>query len=138
MSTLAVGTIKSISSAAPVFQNTSGTEIGQLAKAWVNFNGGGTLTSSDQTGVRDSFNISSVEDSATGVYTVNINNDMSNTNYVVVVTVEEGTSNDQTSSGGSLFQNSTRTVGSFKIRTGDTEDNEKKDFDGVNAVVFGD
>ena len=38
MSTLAVGTIKSISSAAPVFQNTSGVEKGQLAKAWVTYN----------------------------------------------------------------------------------------------------
>ena len=37
MSTLAVGTIKSVSSAAPVFQNTSGTEKGQLIKAWLNY-----------------------------------------------------------------------------------------------------
>ena len=34
MSTLAVGTIKSVSSAAPVIQNTSGTEIGFFIKAW--------------------------------------------------------------------------------------------------------
>ena len=54
MSTLNVGTIKSISSAAPVFQNTSGTEKGQLAKAWVNFNATGTAA------IRDSFNVSSI------------------------------------------------------------------------------
>ena len=62
MSTLAVGTIKSISSAAPVFQNTSGTEKGQLAKAWVNFNGTGTVA------IRDSFNVSSITDVGTGQY----------------------------------------------------------------------
>ena len=50
MSTLNVGTIKSISSAAPVFQNTSGTEKGQLVKAWCNFNATGTPA------IRDSFN----------------------------------------------------------------------------------
>ena len=44
MSTLAVGTIKSVSSAAPVFQNTSGTEKGSFVlKSWVNFNGTGTI-----------------------------------------------------------------------------------------------
>ena len=63
MSTLAVGTIKSISSATPVFQNTSGTEKGQLVKAWVNFNGTGTVA------IRDSFNMSVVlQMYATGQY----------------------------------------------------------------------
>ena len=77
MSTLSVGTIKSISSAPPVFKNTSGTEKGQLCLAWVNFNGEGTLTSSDQSGVRDSFNISSVIDEGTGKYTVNFQDTLS-------------------------------------------------------------
>ena len=63
---------------------------------------------------------------------------MADTNYVVVVTVEAGTDNDQTSEGGLLFQNSTKTAGSFKIRTGDTETNNNDDYGGVNAVVFGD
>ena len=80
MSTLAVGTIKSISSAAPVFQNTSGTEKGQLAKAWVNFNGTGTVA------IRDSFNVSSITDVGTGQYGVNIQNAMANANYAVTTT----------------------------------------------------
>ena len=75
MSTLNVGTIKSISSAAPVFQNTSGTEKGQLCKAWINFNGTGTIA------IRDSFNISSVTDGGTGIYTINFTNAMANSNY---------------------------------------------------------
>ena len=135
MSILKVNTIQNASGG-----NASTTDNIQqgIAKAWVNFDGGGTLTSSDQSGVRDSFNISSVEDSAAGVYTVNINTDMADTNYVVVVTVEAGTDNDQTSEGGLLFQNSTKTAGSFKIRTGDTETNNNDDYGGVNAVVFGD
>ena len=83
MSTLAVGTIKSISSAAPVFQNTSGTEKGQLAKAWLNLCGGVDGLGSSY-GIRDSFNISSVTDTATGRYTVNLATSMSNTNYCPV------------------------------------------------------
>ena len=41
MSTLNVGTIKSITNDATVFQKSNGLEIGQLAKAWVSFNGNG-------------------------------------------------------------------------------------------------
>tara|TARA_E500000305_G_scaffold109102_1_gene113258 strand:+ start:653 stop:1045 length:393 start_codon:yes stop_codon:yes gene_type:complete len=77
MSTLAVGTIKSISSAAPVFQNTSGTEKGQLCKAWVNFNGTGTIA------IRDSFNVSSITDVSQGTTTITLATAMSNTNYCV-------------------------------------------------------
>jgi len=80
MSTLAVGTIKSISSAAPVFQNTSGTEKGQLAKAWLNLCGG-VAGLGQSYALRDSFNVSSVTDTATGRYTVNLATSMSNTNY---------------------------------------------------------
>ena len=79
MSTLNVGTIKSISSAAPVFQNTSGTEKGQLVKAWCNF---------DQTfpqTIRDSFNVSSLTDQGVGFTDVNFTNAMSNTNYCAVI-----------------------------------------------------
>mgnify|MGYP001494473239 CR=1 FL=1 len=136
MSTLTVATIKSLSGSPTVFQKNNGTEIGQLAMAWVNING--DSSTDGEFAIRDSFNISSVEDTATGVYTVNINTDMADTNYVVVVTVEAGTDNDQTSEGGLLFQNSTKTAGSFKIRTGDTETNNNDDYGGVNAVVFGD
>ena len=78
MSTLAVATIKSVSSAAPVFQNTSGTEIGQLVKAWCNF---------DQTdhSIRGSFNVSSLTDLAVGQTEVNYTNAMANTNYCGVI-----------------------------------------------------
>tara|TARA_R100001129_G_scaffold175071_1_gene147883 strand:- start:594 stop:983 length:390 start_codon:yes stop_codon:yes gene_type:complete len=78
MSTLAVGTIKSISSAAPVFQNTSGTEIGQICKSWVQFDGRSTPS------IADSFNVSSITDNGTGDYDVNFSTNMSNANYSVV------------------------------------------------------
>jgi hypothetical protein len=45
------------------------------AKAWVNFNGTGTVA------IRGSYNVSSVTDNGTGQYTVNFTNAMPNTNY---------------------------------------------------------
>jgi len=45
------------------------------AKAWVNFNGTGTIAS------RDSLNVSGLVDNGTGDYTVNFSNSMGNTNY---------------------------------------------------------
>ena len=88
MSTLAVGTIKSISSAAPVFQNTSGVEKGQLCKAWISFTVSGGTPSED-----DSFNISSITDNGTGDFSFNFATAMANTNYVYLSTSEVGSGN---------------------------------------------
>jgi hypothetical protein len=46
-----------------------------IAKAWVNFNGTGTVA------IRDSFNVSSITDNGTGNYTVNFTTAMPNANY---------------------------------------------------------
>ena len=48
------------------------------AKAWVNFNGSGTIA------IRDSHNVSSITDSGTGNYIVNLSNALANTNGVAV------------------------------------------------------
>ena len=56
--------------------NSTTTNLQQgLCKAWINYTG---ITT---TAARDSFNVSSLTDNGTGKTTVNINNDMSNTNY---------------------------------------------------------
>ena len=78
MSTLITQTVQSSTSAAPVFKNSSGTEKGQLATAWINFDG----RFSD--GIRDDFNLSSFTDLGTGKYTFTFDNAMANTNYCVV------------------------------------------------------
>lgn len=69
MSTLKVNTIL----------NAAGTgtpAIDGLAKAWVNFNGTGTVA------IRAAFNVSSITDNAVGDYTVNFTNAMADSNYV--------------------------------------------------------
>jgi len=45
------------------------------AKAWVNFNGAGTIA------IRDSFNVASLTDNSTGNYDVNFSNNMSSVEY---------------------------------------------------------
>ena len=50
-----------------------------LAKAWVNFNGTGTVA------IRSSFNVASVTDNGIGDYTISFTNSFSDTNYCVVM-----------------------------------------------------
>jgi hypothetical protein len=85
MSTLVVATLKSNSSSPPAFQNTSGTEIGTLCRAWVNFNGTGTVA------IRASFNVSSITDNGVGRFRVNMANAMPDSNYVAVGSVLNST-----------------------------------------------
>jgi hypothetical protein len=61
----------------PVFKDGNGTQIGTLCRAWVNFNGTGTVA------IRASFNVSSITDNGTGDYTVNFTNAMPDANYAV-------------------------------------------------------
>jgi hypothetical protein len=49
------------------------------AKAWVNFNGTGTVA------IRASFNVSSITDNTTGDYTVNFTTPFADANYAAVV-----------------------------------------------------
>lgn len=50
-----------------------------IAKAWVNFNGQGTVA------IRGSFNVSSITDNGTGDYTINFTTAMPNSNYAAIV-----------------------------------------------------
>ena len=119
MSTLNVGTIKSVSSAAPVFQNSSGTEKGQLGKVWVNLQGDGTAA------IRDSFNVSSITDNGTGNYTVTFSNAMSNDDYCCLVTTRRhagvtettGSINAALSTGSAIVQSVNLSGGSADTQT---------------------
>jgi hypothetical protein len=82
MSTLSVATIKSQNTLPPAVQNSSGTEIGTFCRAWVNFNGTGTVA------IRASFNVSSITDGGVGSYTVNFTTAMSDANYAVPMSAE--------------------------------------------------
>lgn len=72
MSTLRVNTL----------QTQAGVEV-YTAKAWVNFNGTGTVA------IRASGNVSSITDNGTGNYTVNFTVAMTDANYSANITAGE-------------------------------------------------
>jgi hypothetical protein len=60
------------------FDSASGFKSVGTLKAWVNFNGTGTVA------IRASGNVSSITDNGAGAYTVNLTTAMSDTNYSTV------------------------------------------------------
>ena len=60
-----------------VIQNPTGTASGYLCRAWVNWQGNGTVT------IRGSNNISSITDGGVGTYTLNFTTAMPDANYAV-------------------------------------------------------
>lgn len=75
MSTIIATTLSNGSVSVP-----TATVVNGSAKAWVNFNGTGTIAA------RDSFNVASLTDTGTGLYRINLTNSMSNINYCLTMT----------------------------------------------------
>jgi hypothetical protein len=73
--------------------NASGSAPIYAARAWVNFNGTGTVA------IRESGNVSSITDNGTGDYTVNFTTAMPDANYAAVVTGENGGSSSNVTIG---------------------------------------
>ena len=85
-------------------------EASGLAKAFVNFNGTGTVA------IRASFNVSSITDNGTGDYTVNFTTAMPDANYSMFISSQRS---DGTISGSSQIYGSTTynsiTTGSLRV-----------------------
>ena len=101
-----------------------------LAKAWIDFNGTGTIA------IADSFNITSIADNNTGDYSVTIANDMANANYV-----HAGNSGGANStSAGAVYandQSTARTTTLFRIYTLNAS-SATVDTPTINIIVSGD
>lgn len=67
-----------LASAGSIVSESVGTAPGYMARAWVNFNGTGTVA------IRASGNVSSITDNGTGDYTVNFTTAMPDANYSAV------------------------------------------------------
>tara|TARA_R100000654_G_scaffold15861_1_gene33642 strand:+ start:1052 stop:1429 length:378 start_codon:yes stop_codon:yes gene_type:complete len=81
MSTLKVNNLQDINGA----NNSTPEQVAQgRAKAWVDFNGQGTVA------IRDSFNVSSITDNATGNYTVNFSSTFPNAHYAAFANAGNG------------------------------------------------
>jgi hypothetical protein len=78
MSTLVAQTISN-----GTVSTSSANVISGSAKAWVNFNGTGTVA------IRASYNVSSITDNGAGDYTVNFTNALADANYSVNVNASQ-------------------------------------------------
>lgn len=89
MSTIKTTTLSTLDGTATVPVNTV---VNGSAKAWVNFNGTGTVA------IRASFNVTSITDNGTGDYTVNFTTAMPDANYAISFTgdVNTGVSGNDT------------------------------------------
>lgn len=96
----------------------------QIAKAWVNFDGTGTVS------IRDSYNVTSITDNGTGDYTVNFTSDMANANYCVAASGGR-------SGGGASAAVYTAAVGSVGIRNY-SDAGALVDGPQMHVAVFGD
>ena len=99
MSTLRV---TNISNAGGTKTVPADTVVDGSAKAWVNFNGTGTVA------IRRAFNVSSITDNGTGDYTVNFTNAMSDANFAAA--------SNNNANGGSMPQQA-KTSSSYRLLT---------------------
>ena len=119
MSTLAVGTIKSLSSIAPAIQNTSGTVVGHFINKFVNFNGEATGT------ILSSNGVSSVTDLGQGYYKVNFSSSFSDTNYAYALgamnrfsdSSTSGPTSDKNEGGDLRLKHDQKAAGSVEIQS---------------------
>ena len=102
------------------------------AKAWVNFNGTGTIAA------RDSLNVSGLVDNSTGDYTVTLSNAMGNANY----TISSNTSIDVGGYDGQQNAqpkaNFSPTTALYKILTSNTISSAEVDAAKVHSNIHGD
>ncbi len=101
----------------------SGSAPSYSARAWVNFNGTGTVV------IRDSGNVSSITDNSTGNYRVNFTTAMSDANYAVADSISGSPLSD--TMGGAY----TYSAGSFLINTRNGI-NAQADRITISVVVF--
>jgi hypothetical protein len=112
MSTLKVSTL----------QNLSGTEV-YTAKAWVNFNGTGTVA------IRASGNVSSITDNGSGDYTLNFTTALADANFAISGIAGE-------TGGTEVIEVLSRTTSSVRIADYASENGGNKDSTLVCLIIF--
>jgi hypothetical protein len=103
------------------------------SKAWVNFNGQGTVA------IRANFNVSSITDNGTGDYTVNFTTAMADTNFCVTgVPTGNADGNTIGMSWTLTVINSdfTKTTTSVRVRASRNTNNDIRDAYGCNVAIF--
>jgi hypothetical protein len=110
-----------------------------ICKAWVNFNGVGTVA------IRSSYNVSSITDNGTGLFTVNFTTAMPNTNYAAVASTRRnstsgGAGENNVNNGVNFRGLSTYTTAftttAAQICSGSATNESLADFDYYAVAVF--
>jgi hypothetical protein len=113
--------------------STSATEsenvANRVAKAWVNFNGTGTVA------IRDDFNVSTVADNGTGDYTINFSSNMSGTKYCVAIGVASQ-SFPSTPEAGTTKSTSSCSIKTVTVQNISGDNKTPVDNASVHAVIF--
>jgi len=126
--TLTTPSIEKINSAAaatpPLFADVAGTQIGTLCRAWVNFNGTGTVA------IRASFNVTSITDNGVGNYIANLTSSLPDTNAAVT-----GVCGAYGASYGAVTQVQVNT-GSIYLHTMNWNGNSDTDYAFISVAVF--
>lgn len=114
----------------PSLSTASGSAPSYSARAWVNFNGTGTVA------IRASGNVSSITDNGTGAYVVNLATSLPDANYSVNVSVDQSlTGYGKPQNGAAAFG---RSVSLFSVCTGTINElvTSFTDFTSVYISVF--
>ena len=109
---------------------TGGISQARIAKAWINLDS----TQAAASMIRESYNVSSMTDTATGRYTINFSTALSNANYCFAGSA--GNNASTTTNGRDITNDGTRTTSALPIRV--TRDNDVAVEDSyVGVIVFG-
>ena len=131
MSTLKLDTLSNKAGTASV---PSDTIVSGTAKAWVNFNGTGTVA------IRRAFNVSSITDNSTGDYTLNFTTAFPDTNYCPTqMSLSHDTGGTQANTvirGQSSSGATTMTTTALRINTGVTSSNVFVDRAIITVAIF--
>ena len=122
MSTLRLTTISNQTGSSSV---PSETVINGSAKAWVNFNGTGTVA------IRASFNVSSITDNGVGDYTANFTTAMVDANYAAA-----SQANTAASYGYTAFERASKSTSSYRVQCATTNNYTSTDCDQVTVAIF--
>lgn len=109
--------------------NSDGTE-NYKCRAWVNFNGTGTVA------IRASGNVSSITDNGTGYYTVNFTTAMSDTNFGCCITAGSAGTFGTTAYEGGAGVSPIRTTSSVRFETSSNVGTTLVDDPTINVAIF--
>ena len=114
-----------LASAGSIVSESVGTAPGYMARAWVNFNGTGTVA------IRASGNVSSITDNGVGHYTVNFATAMTDANYSAAAQANTGASYGYTA-----FERGSKATSSYQVQCATTNAYTSTDCDQVTVAIF--